>query len=182
MLMGVNVAIIQDGKVLLTRREDYEVWCLPGGHSDDNESLAQGAIREVREETGLDVQLTRLVGIYSRPGWNNGGYHIVVFAGEVSGGTLQADPHEVLEIAYFDPADLPPLLLGQRQRILDACAGYGGSVAYCEAIQYPSDVPNARLDVYRDRDQSGLSRQEYYRQHFDSQDVPGTVEIEGREL
>lgn len=182
MMIGVNVAILQDGKVLLTQREDFEVWCLPGGIVDNNESLAQAAIREAREETGLDIRLTRLVGMYSRPAWSNGGYHIAVFAGEIIGGTLQADPHEVIAIDYFDPSDLPPLLLGQRQRILDACAGFGGSVAHNETIEYPADLPQARSDVYVLRDQSGLPRQDYYQQHYESQDAPGIVEIEGRQL
>ena len=39
--LGVNVAILEDGKILLTRREDFEVWCLPGGGVDDGESVAQ---------------------------------------------------------------------------------------------------------------------------------------------
>jgi ADP-ribose pyrophosphatase YjhB (NUDIX family) len=65
--LGVNVAVIEDGRVLLTQREDFEVWCLPGGQVESGESLAQAAVREVREETGLHIELLRLVGIYSRP-------------------------------------------------------------------------------------------------------------------
>ena len=40
-ILGVNIAIIQDGKVLLTKRRDFEVWCLPGGEVDAGETLAQ---------------------------------------------------------------------------------------------------------------------------------------------
>jgi ADP-ribose pyrophosphatase YjhB (NUDIX family) len=57
--LGVNVAVIEDGRVLLTQREDFPVWCLPGGGVDPGESLAQAAVREVREETGLEVELER---------------------------------------------------------------------------------------------------------------------------
>lgn len=64
---GVAVAIFQDEQILLTQREDFEVWCMPGGQLDSNESIAQAAMREVYEETGLEVRLTRLVGIYSKP-------------------------------------------------------------------------------------------------------------------
>ena len=67
--LGVNTAIVRDNRILLTLRSDWEVWCLPGGGVEANESLAQAAIRETREELGFDVQLTRLVGLYSRNGW-----------------------------------------------------------------------------------------------------------------
>ncbi len=63
-MLGVTVAVIDEDRILLTKREDFEVWCLPGGGVDPGESVAQAAIREAREETGLEVQLTRLVGIY----------------------------------------------------------------------------------------------------------------------
>ena len=62
--LGVNIAIIPDDKILLTERTDFEVWCLPGGEVEPGESLAQAALRETREETGLEVELTRLVGVY----------------------------------------------------------------------------------------------------------------------
>src|SRR5829696_4121412 len=57
---GVIVAIMNNGKILLTKREDFEVWCLLGGGVEDGESLAKAAIREAKEETGLDVELTGL--------------------------------------------------------------------------------------------------------------------------
>ncbi|MFW5692097.1 MAG: NUDIX domain-containing protein, partial [Chloroflexota bacterium] len=46
--MGANVAIIRGDEILLTRREDFEVWCLPGGLTEPGESLAQTARREAR--------------------------------------------------------------------------------------------------------------------------------------
>ncbi|MEP6984348.1 MAG: NUDIX domain-containing protein, partial [Chloroflexota bacterium] len=52
-------------RVLLTRRTDNGRWCLPGGAMEAGESLAETCIREVREETGLEVRILRLVGIYS---------------------------------------------------------------------------------------------------------------------
>lgn len=71
-MLGVNVAIVSEGRVLLTRREDFDVWCLPGGQVDAGESLAEAARREVREETGLEVRIERLVGMYSGPRWLDG--------------------------------------------------------------------------------------------------------------
>ncbi len=54
-------------KILLTRREDNGRWCLPGGGMDPGESAAEACVREVLEETGLEVRVTKLVGIYTTP-------------------------------------------------------------------------------------------------------------------
>src|SRR4030066_410646 len=106
-VLGVNVAIIQDGKVLLTKRRDFEVWCLPGGEVDSGEPLAQAATREAREEVGLEVELERLVGIHTRPQWLSCGSHVVVFAARISGGELVIQPQEVMEARFFTRDELP---------------------------------------------------------------------------
>jgi len=51
--VGVEVVVMDDGKVLLLRRRDFDVWGLPGGYVDAGESIAEAALREVGEETGL---------------------------------------------------------------------------------------------------------------------------------
>ena len=79
--MGVIVAIIEEDKVLLTKRRDVGFWCLPGGAVDAGETIAQAGLREVKEETGVEVQLNRLIGIYSRPDWWDGGAHGILLAG-----------------------------------------------------------------------------------------------------
>jgi ADP-ribose pyrophosphatase YjhB (NUDIX family) len=63
-------AIVVDAadRILLQRRSDSGNWALPGGAMDIGETLAQSAIREVKEETGFDVRIDRIVGIYSDPG------------------------------------------------------------------------------------------------------------------
>jgi 8-oxo-dGTP pyrophosphatase MutT (NUDIX family) len=120
--LGVNVAIFRDGQILLTQRDDFHVWCMPGGHVDPGETLPQAAKREVREETGIDVRVSRLVGIYSRPRW--GEYHIAVFVADALGGGHAAQHGEVIDMRFFGPDELPgALLIGQRQRIMDAFSG-----------------------------------------------------------
>ncbi len=137
-MFGVNVAVLDAGRVLLTQRSDLPVWCLPGGFVDDGESVATAAVREVREETGLDVVLTRLVGIYSRPRWRRGGGHDLLFTARPVGGALAVPNTEVLDARWCDPAALPdPLLWWFHQRIHDALAGVGGSVARAQDAVWP---------------------------------------------
>jgi len=67
--LGCSAVLFSDDRqqVLLTRRTDNGQWCLPGGKIDPGESVAEGCEREVFEETGLKVRVTRLTGIYSNP-------------------------------------------------------------------------------------------------------------------
>jgi len=68
LVVGSSAIVVDDGnRILLQRRSDSGNWALPGGVMDIGETLAQSAIREVREETGLDVGTERIVGIYSDP-------------------------------------------------------------------------------------------------------------------
>jgi 8-oxo-dGTP pyrophosphatase MutT (NUDIX family) len=107
-------AIVTDeqGRILLIKRRDNTLWALPGGGHDIGETIEQTAVREVKEETGLDVQVTGLTGIYTNPA------HVVAFTdGEVRqqfslcftttllGGQLAID-HESTDIAWTDPADI----------------------------------------------------------------------------
>jgi len=63
-------AVVTDGagRVLLLRRSDSGNWALPGGTLELGESIVECAVREVREETGLEVEITGLVGVYTDPG------------------------------------------------------------------------------------------------------------------
>lgn len=65
---GVGVIVQnQEGLILLEKRSDCGWWGLPGGRIEPGESIHQTAIREVKEETGLDIEITQLLGIYSGP-------------------------------------------------------------------------------------------------------------------
>jgi 8-oxo-dGTP pyrophosphatase MutT (NUDIX family) len=76
---AVTAFIMNDrGEVLLERRSDNGRWGMPGGVQEIGEGIAQTVVREVREETGVDVEVTGLVGIYTDPG------HVIEFSdGEV---------------------------------------------------------------------------------------------------
>jgi ADP-ribose pyrophosphatase YjhB (NUDIX family) len=69
LLLGCSATLFdeQQTKVLLTRRADNQRWCLPGGQVEAGESVAETCVREMWEETGLRVQVVRLLGVYSNP-------------------------------------------------------------------------------------------------------------------
>lgn len=100
-------AVITDpaGRVLVMERgtEPFPgTWVLPGGYVDPGETVEQACMREVREELGLDVRLTGLIGIYSEPGRDPRGSVVsVAYRAEVVGGTLtvtaEARAHRWLE-------------------------------------------------------------------------------------
>lgn len=121
--------------VLLTRRTDNGLWCLPGGAMDPGESVDEACVREVLEETGLAVRITRLVGVYSTPHriieYADGNQYQALnmaFEVEVLGGSLQLN-EEVSEFGYFpvDRLDTLDLMCGTKDRINDAVVGCGST-------------------------------------------------------
>lgn len=110
--------IIRDaaGRILLERRSDCGLWGLPGGRLDPGESVADAALREVFEETGLRVRLGRLVGVYSGPDQlvtypgNIVQLVDIIFDAEVLSGVLCMSP-ESLELRFFEVSDLPAELV-----------------------------------------------------------------------
>ena len=96
----------EDGGLVLVRRAiepGYGLWVFPGGYVDRGEPLTAAAVREAREECGLDVRLDGLVNIYSYRGHTP---VIVVYAATAIGGSLAVDD-EGLEAARFDEASIP---------------------------------------------------------------------------
>jgi len=177
--IAVNVAVIQEGKVLLTKREDFEVWCLPSGGVEDGESLAEAAIRETKEETGVDVELTRLVGVYSRLG-GIPDVHAILFTAKPIGGELKTQPGETIEVAYFSFEKLPlEMAFGHKKRISDALGGVSG-ISVRQELKIPNDKGLTRKELYELRDRSGLTRQEFYLQRIEQAEIKEMVEVQNR--
>lgn len=112
-LLTVDVVIEltdQPGRplVLVERRNEPLGWALPGGFVDVGETLERAAAREAREETGLEVSLTGLLGCYSDPDRDHRGHTVsVVYTAEASGTPYAGD--DARAIGVFDPRRLPPL-------------------------------------------------------------------------
>jgi ADP-ribose pyrophosphatase YjhB (NUDIX family) len=108
--VGAEAAIFdREGRILLVRRSDDGLWCLPCGWVEPNESPEETAVREAREETGLAVQTRHLVGVFTRRPEAGYGPHTavaIVYLCDVRGGTPQTS-HEVLEARYWRIEEVP---------------------------------------------------------------------------
>jgi ADP-ribose pyrophosphatase YjhB (NUDIX family) len=177
--IAVNVAVIHEGKILLTKREDFEVWCLPSGGVEEGESLAEAAIRETKEETGIDVELTRLVGVYSRLG-GIPHVHAVLYEAKPIGGDLKLQLGETIDVKYFASDEIPrEIAFAHQKRIADAFGRKSGISVKQEILILGKPAAN-REELYALRDQSGLSRQQFYFEGMKS--YKETVELEMDDL
>ena len=96
----------EDGRILLVRRAiepGYGLWVFPGGYVDRGEEVTTAAIREAKEEAGLDVRLDELVNIYS---WRGRPLVVIVYAATAVGGEICVD-EECLEAQWFDADSIP---------------------------------------------------------------------------
>ena len=105
--LAVGTVIVDDRKrIVLVKRAiepGYGKWVFPGGYVDRGEEVQRAAVREAREETGLDVRIDRLINIYSYTGRTA---VIVVYAATMISGTLACDD-EGLEAKFFEPEAIP---------------------------------------------------------------------------
>jgi ADP-ribose pyrophosphatase YjhB (NUDIX family) len=104
--LGVACAVFDDERrILLSKRGDFDVWNLPTGRLDKGEWLHEGARRETREETGVDVADLRPVGLYFQAGRARMN---VLYAGKLAGGALRQQTDETQANRFFAPNDFPP--------------------------------------------------------------------------
>jgi 8-oxo-dGTP pyrophosphatase MutT (NUDIX family) len=129
-VLGCSAVIFDQSraKILLTRRTDNGRWCLPGGRMDPGESATETCIREALEETGLQVKVKRLIGVYSSPDYlleyaDGEKCHVVAlnFEVEVIGGTLGIS-NETTEYGYFSQNEIQNMDLVEHNvpRVADA--------------------------------------------------------------
>jgi 8-oxo-dGTP pyrophosphatase MutT (NUDIX family) len=109
-----------NGEVLLQRRSDRNSWGFPGGIMELGESFEEAARREVMEETGLEISVGKLLGVYSAysdeyPNGDKAQPIVLLFEGHVTSGKLCCDDEETLELVYFSLKS-PPALVNQQHR------------------------------------------------------------------
>lgn len=116
--VAVAVIVAKEGKLLMNRRAiepGMGGWTFPSGYVDSGEKVEEAALREVWEETGVEVSLDRLVGVYSRSG---DPVILIVYAGRI----LRGEPRpgaEALEVGFFPPENLPSLAFPRDHGILE---------------------------------------------------------------
>jgi 8-oxo-dGTP pyrophosphatase MutT (NUDIX family) len=122
---SVTVAVRDDGgRILLIHKIDNGLWALPGGGHDVGERITDTAVREVREETGLDVEVVRLVGTYTDPShvmaYDDGEVRqqfSLCFEGRWVGGQPREDGTETKAARWVDPAELGSLNIHASMRL-----------------------------------------------------------------
>ncbi len=108
--VSAGALVSQDGKVLLARRAvnpEMGKWYVPAGFVEFDETVAEAAVREIREETGLEIALNGLLGMYDFGSAERGRGTLVLYWGTVTGGTLQAGD-DVDAAGFFGADELPP--------------------------------------------------------------------------
>lgn len=113
----------EKGEVLLQRRGDRNQWGFPGGAVELGETPEMAAVREVREETGLDVKIRRLIGIYTDfdmtyPNGDQAQSICIAYEFKVAGGRLRCDQRETIELNYFSLDQMPALFCKQHEELL----------------------------------------------------------------
>lgn len=128
---GVNVLLMRNGKVLLSRRQNKR-WmngylCIPGGHPFPDESLQAAAVREVREELGLDVAVSRLKFLCAYPRLTGNdhekekvGFEFVVELHDDEE-PYNAEPDMCSELLWCDPHRLPDDVIEEFRIVIERC-------------------------------------------------------------
>ncbi|NOZ72919.1 MAG: NUDIX domain-containing protein [Chloroflexi bacterium] len=127
--LGCSVTILDEsGRLLLQKRTDGDWWCLPGGGVDPGNTFTSAAIREAYEETGLKVEIIRLLGCYTDPeicmiypDGNRVQIASLNFLCRIVGGEMIESNEETAALQWFRQDELPPNIAPNHlQRIADA--------------------------------------------------------------
>ena len=130
--VGCSVAAFDDeGRVVLIRRADNKRWALPGGYAEVGSPPSANALREMREETGFDVELERLVGVYDNKSFGSVAsyqFYICCFRARIAGG-VATPSKETIEVVLASPEQLPEdMSVLQRTMLADSLASPGQHV------------------------------------------------------
>jgi ADP-ribose pyrophosphatase YjhB (NUDIX family) len=144
---SVSIALRDDdGRVLLARHTEGDVWVLPGGAIEPGEVPSDAAVREMFEETGFLVRLTGLLGVFGGPEfivrYRNGhktSYLMAVFEAELDGGSSRPDAREVSEVRFVNQEETETLFKAAWvDEVLDAVFRGGRARGFRPETWYPA--------------------------------------------
>ncbi len=121
-LLTVDAVIMYEGKLVLIKRKNHpykDIFALPGGFVDIGETVEQAVIREAKEETGLDIDIIKLIGVYSDPKRDPRGHTVSICFLAKGKGNLNAGS-DANDIGLFDINNLPDLAFDHNKIIKDA--------------------------------------------------------------
>lgn len=127
-LLTVDALIIYEGKIVLIRRKNPPfkgLYALPGGFVEVGETVEQAAIREAKEETGLDIRLIKLLGVYSDPSRDPRGHTVSVCYLAIGSGNLKAGS-DAKDTGLFSPNEIPKLAFDHNKIIENAASDVDG--------------------------------------------------------
>lgn len=111
----------EKGELLFQKRsEDEDLWGLPGGAVEIGESVEEAVIREVKEETGFDVKINHMIGVYSKyftkyPNGDEAQTICQLFDCAITGGSISIDNQETFDLRFFDADNMPELFVQQHK-------------------------------------------------------------------
>lgn len=116
---GAEALIVHEQKIMLIKRSDNGLWAVPGGLVEVGETLAEAALRELWEETGIRAQVTKLLGIFDSRLWHSKTkahlFHVIFLAETTN--LMPKVSTEATEIDFFGENDLPELSYGHEHRV-----------------------------------------------------------------
>jgi ADP-ribose pyrophosphatase YjhB (NUDIX family) len=135
------------GEILLVQRKDSGIWLYPTGWADVGYSPAEVAVKEVSEETGIECEPQRLLGVVDgqRMGFSRFGMYMLLFHCTVTGGELKPHPLETADVGWFAQGSLPEATAG---------AQWWGPMAFAaiEGVEAPATFDSVRSPVWRSGD------------------------------
>jgi ADP-ribose pyrophosphatase YjhB (NUDIX family) len=147
----IAVVLDEDRRVLLVRRSDTHDWALTTGCLEPGEQPVAGAVREVREETGLEVVADRLLSVEAlelsvAPNGDQVHWLAVGVRCRVTGGEARVNDDESVQVGWFDPASVPPLPPHQQRCLSLALSGDPG--AWAEGLRVMGGLPGSRRPAW----------------------------------
>jgi len=138
----------REGQILLLQRSDSGIWLYPTGWADVGYSPSEVAVKEVHEETGIEVEVERLIGVFDglRLGFTRLPLYSMVFLCRAVGGELRGHPLETLDVGWFHQDELPHPVAG-----IDHWGDHAFAAIRGEAVDVLYDHP--RGSVWRGGDQ-----------------------------